>query len=149
MTQFWIFTSNSISDTVKRGILGEWYLSRQTVERYDIDVRAGDKAIIYQPAEIRNTPQKCGFNYIGSFTIDTEPYVPTRGEDYYALKICDFLLWHPFVSKNEEHQLRTNIPTGSEFGLLITRQVIIQINGDDYEQIIGLYAQKLEQSIAE
>jgi hypothetical protein len=47
MVNFWIFPSNSISDSVELGVFGIWYLARQTAERYDIKVKKGDKAIMY------------------------------------------------------------------------------------------------------
>ena len=147
MVNFWIFASNSISNSVKRGIIGKWYLARQTVERYDIDVKKGDKAILYQPSEVKGEYQKGGYYYIGSFSIDSEPFIEIRGEDYYAIEISEFNLWKIFIAKDDEEKLNTKIQRGSEFGRLITTQVIIQIEKDDYEKIVKLYGQKVEQEI--
>ena len=130
-----------------RGILGEWYLARQTVERSDIDLKKGDKAILYQPAEVKGKPQKAGYNYIGSFTVDSEPFIQSRGEEYYAINITDFKLWQTFVSKNEEESLDTDIPPGSEFGRLIHTQMIIPIDKEDYEIVITIYGEKIEQDL--
>lgn len=144
MPNLWIFASNSISNSVKRGVLGIWYLARQTVERYDIEVKKGDKALLYQPAEVRGERQKAGFNYIGSFVVDSEPFIESRGEEYYAIKIRDFKLWKTFVAKSEEENLGTDVPSGSEFGRLIHTQMLVQIDKEDYEKIARLYGEKVE-----
>jgi hypothetical protein len=145
MVNYWIFASNSISNSVKRGVVGIWYFARQTVERYDIDIKTGDRAIIYQPAEIRKEPQKAGFHYVGSFIVDSEPFIESRKEEYYAIKIRDFKLWNIFVPKSEEEKLDTDIPSGSELGRLIHTQMLIPIDRNDYEIIARLYGEKIEQ----
>lgn len=147
MVNFWIFPSFSISDSVKNGVLGKWYLARQTVERYDIEIKKGDKAILYQPAEVCKKSRKLGSNYIGNFTIDSEPFIETRKEEYYALLVRDFNLWKISVTKNEEENLGTHIPVGSEFGRLITTQVVIQIEKEDYYNISEYYGKKVEQEL--
>ena len=146
MVNSWVFASNSISNSVKRGILGIWYLAKQTVERYDIEVEKGDRVLLYQPAEVREEPQREGYNYIGSFTVDSEPFIESRGEDYYAIKRRDFKLWKVFVSKNEVEGLASNIPAGSEFGRLIHTQMMIPIDKEDYEIIVEMYGEKVEQT---
>lgn len=145
MVNFWIFASNSISNSVKRGILGIWYLAKQTVERYDIGIEKGDRALLYQPAEVRGELQKEGYNFIGSFTIDSEPFIESRGEDYYAIKIRDFKLWNIFVGKSEVESLDTDVPSGSEFGRLIHTQMVIPVKKEDYEIIVKVYGEKVEQ----
>lgn len=130
---------------MKRGILGKWYLARQTVERYDIEIKKGDKAILYQPAEVRGKTRRAGHNYIGNFTVDSEPFIQSRGEESYSINIIDFKLWQTFVSKNEEESLDTEIPRGSEFGRLIHTQMIIPIDKEDYELIIIRYGENVEQ----
>jgi len=142
-----LFPSNRISDSVERGVSGIWYLARQTVERSDIKVKKGDKAIIYQPSEVRKKPQKLGSNYIGSFSIESEPFIERRGDDYYAVEIRDFSLWRVFLSKDEVEKLNTELQRGSEFGRLIKTQVIMQISKTDYEKIIKLYGEKVENGI--
>ena len=145
MVNFWIFASNSISNSIRRGVLGIWYLAKQTVERYDIEIEKGDRALLYQPAEVREKTQKKGYNYIGSFTVDSKPFIESRGEDYYAIKIRDFKLWKTFVRKDEVESLDTNIPSGSEFGRLVHTQMIIPIDKEDYEKIVKMYGEKVEQ----
>jgi len=145
MVNFWIFASNSISNSVRRGILGIWYLAKQTVERNDIEVEKGDRVLLYQPAEVREEPQREGYNYIGSFTVDSDPFIESRGEDYYAIKIRDFKLWEVFLSKNEVEGLSSSIPTGSEFGRLIHTQMIVPIDEEDYTIIVEMYGEKVEQ----
>ena len=66
------------------------------------------------------------------------------------MKIRDFKLWEIFVSKeDEEEELDTKIPRGSEFGRLIKTQVVIPITREDYEKIVERYAEKVEDSISE
>ncbi len=146
MVNFWIFPSNSISDSVGRGVKGTWILARQTVERSDIKIKKGDKVILYQPAEIREEPQKAGYYYIGNFSIDSEPFIENRGDTAYVMKIRDFNLWKKFVAKSEEEKLDTDIPRGSEFGRLIKTQVVMLIKREDYEKIAELYGKKVEES---
>ena len=120
-----------------------WYLSRQTVERCDIEIKKGDRALIYQPKEIRGKFREFGFNYIGNFTIDSDPFIETRGEESYSINIKDFNLWDTFVTKNEQESFETDIANGSEFGRLIHTQMVIRIEKEDYERIAELYAKKL------
>ena len=103
--------------------------------------------IIYQPAEVRGKSQKAGQSYIGNFTVDSEPFIQIRGENYYAINIKDFSLWKKFVSKTEEENLDTEIPSGSEFGRLIRTQVILQIDKEDFELIATIYGETIEQDL--
>ncbi|MFZ7137884.1 MAG: hypothetical protein ACOWW1_05650 [archaeon] len=147
MVNYWIFPSLCISLSVKRGVIGKWYLARQTVERCDIEIKKGDKVILYQPSEVWGETQKFGYCYVGNFTIVSEPFIETRGNEGYTMYIQDFNLWKIFLTKDEEESLDTKIPKDSEFGRLITTKVVISIEKEDYEKIAEYYGKKVEQEL--